>query len=193
MRPKPFPAGLAVVVALVTACGSSSRPGPGTAGTPSSSGVTAGSSAAATRSTEVEDGTGALTVADLDVPPQPGHFTGAPAHVTARLAATTTGCVTVAVGGVTRMPFWPAGTRVEDSNEKPGNYTVSIPGGPTLKASRTTGDTFTADGVIDEEGRAFDAGGSAPDNKVASMLGFCAVRTAPIAFRDASTVTRASS
>jgi len=157
MRSPGFPAALVVVTVLAAGCG-----------------------------TGVEDGTGFLTVTDLSAPFQPRHFDGAPARVLARLAVTATGCVTVTVDDVIRMPFWPGGTRVEDSHEKPGDYSVTLPGGPTLKASGATGDTFAAQGVIDEEGRAFDAGG-----KVDGLLGFCAVKAAPIAFRDASTVTRA--
>jgi hypothetical protein len=196
MRSTALVLALAAVLAVVgTACATGSgptadpAPGGATSAAPSSAALT---TAAPTTGSADEDGTGFLTVADLAAPAQPGHFTGRPVPVRARLAVTSTGCVTVTVDGVTRMPIWPAGTRVEDDPADPGHYTVTIPGGPTLKASGATGDTFDARGVIDDEGRPFDAGGTAPDNKVSGLLGFCAVQAAPIAFPDGSTVTRSA-
>jgi hypothetical protein len=134
-----------------------------------------------------EVGMGALTVRDLENSSQPGHFTGTPVRVRARLGVTSTGCVTVTVDGVTRMPFWPAGTTVEDTGEPPGRYTVDVPSAPTLIATSADGDTFEASGVIDTEGRRFDADSAAQDGKVSSLLGFCAIGAAPIVFRDGST------
>jgi hypothetical protein len=160
MRSGALAVGLVVVAALATAC-----------------------------ATEVEDGFGQLTVADLSAPAQPGHFTGSPVRVRPRLAVTSNGCVVVTVDGVTRMPFWPAGTRVEDGYEgRTGDYSITIPAGPTLKASHATGDTFTAEGIIDEEGLAFET-----ESKIGSFFGYCAVKAAPIAFRDPSTMTRSGS
>jgi hypothetical protein len=130
-----------------------------------------------------EVGFGTLTVADLEG--QPGHFEAAPRRVDTRLSVDRKGCLTVRVDGVDRQVIWPIGTEARDSAEQPGGYVVRIPGGPELTASGSTGSRFDAEGVIDTEGRLF-----VPDSKVGSMLAFCAVRAAPIAFRDASTFRR---
>jgi hypothetical protein len=140
-----------------------------------------------------EDGSGYLKVSDLPSPPQPAHFTGDPKPVDATLRVTHNGCVTVIVDGVTRLPLWPRDTRVEDDVDDPGHYTVTIAGGVQLRATEDAGDTFAGLGVIDDGGPRFALDGQPDDGKVASMLGFCDVDAAPIAFFDAASITRAGS
>lgn len=115
-----------------------------------------------------------------------GHFTGPTQRLEAQLKVDGKGCVTVIIDGVERVPFWPSGTRVTDSREAPGNYTVSLDGGLTLKANMQTGDRFVADGIIDDNPAPFSADPTIP-GLVDSMLSFCGVPNLPVAFYDSST------
>ena len=130
------------------------------------------------------DGTSHLEVSDLEDPPQPGHFTSEPVDVVARLGVTADGCVTVDVDGVERMPFWPQGTRVEEDPDDLGVYVVTLPGGASLR----TGDTFEAVAVVDDDAQPFGEE-SQPPGKVATLIAFCAVDSAPVAFFDAMAIT----
>ncbi|WP_456787187.1 hypothetical protein [Cellulomonas sp. P5_C5] len=125
---------------------------------------------------EPGDGVGQLVVADLETPSQ--HFTGAPVPLTARVDVTSTGCVTVVVDDVERYPFWPDDTTVTELPDELGTYVVTLPDGTTL----TTGESFEGDGVVDDSTAPFEEG------LVASLLGFCAIEAAPVAFFDASAI-----
>ena len=135
-----------------------------------------------------KDGMDVLTVSDLAAPAQPNHFTGGRRAVTATVRAQTNGCVTVTVDGVTRMPLWPSGTTAKDDGSPPGTYTLTIPGGPDLRATMDGGDGFSAVGVVDDGGPRFAPEGEPDDGKIASMLGFCGIDAAPIAFFDARSI-----
>ncbi|MBF0689657.1 MAG: hypothetical protein IR158_18045 [Cellulomonas sp.] len=132
--------------------------------------------------TQPSDGTGHLEVSDLEDPPQPGHFTAEPTTVVARLGVTPGGCVTVEVDGVERLPFWPSGTQVEEDPDDLGSYVVTLPDGTSLR----TGDSFEAAAVVDDA-LAFGEE-SQPPGKVATLVDFCAVDAAPVAFFDATTI-----
>jgi hypothetical protein len=130
------------------------------------------------------DGTGYLQVSDLKGMSAGDHFAAEPARVTARLGATSRGCVTVRVDDVERMPLWPEGTRVAEDPEDPGTYVVDLPGGTTLR----TGGLFEATGVVDADGLPF-GDGAGPQPKIAAVLGYCALTAAPVAFADAAAIT----
>ena len=138
----------------------------------------------ATNLTGGPDGTSHLEVSDLEAPPQPGHFTAEPVAVVARLGVTAGRCVTVDVDGVERMPFWPRGTRVEEDPDDLGVYVVTLPGGASLR----TGDTFEAVAVVDDDAQPFGEE-SQPPGKVATLIAFCAVDSAPVAFFDTTAIT----
>lgn len=127
-----------------------------------------------------------LVANDLRTPPATGHFTGAPVAVAARLTARPDGCVVVDVDGVTRVPVWPDGTTVAQDPDDLDRYVVTLPGGTRLAATSTGGDTFTADGVVDDATEPFDDP-TAPTTLVGTFLGFCAIDAAPVLFPDATT------
>jgi hypothetical protein len=77
-------------------------------------------------------GYGHLDAGDLAAPTAPGHFTAAPATVTAGLVARDNGCVNVIVDGVERHPIWPDGTEVTEKTITPLVYEVRLPGDRTL-------------------------------------------------------------
>lgn len=129
-------------------------------------------------------GTGGLLVDYLDG--STGHFTGPTQRLEAQLEVDGKGCVTVVIDGVERVPFWPSGTRVTDSRQAPGNYTVRLDNGIELKVNRQTGDRFVADGIIDDNPAPFSADPTIP-GLVDTMLSFCGVPDLPVAFYDAST------
>lgn len=116
-----------------------------------------------------------------------GHFTGPTQRLEAQLKVDARGCVTVVIDGVERVPFWPSGTRVTDSVEAPGNYTVSLRNGITLTVNAQTGDRFVADGIIDDNPAPFSADPNFP-GLVDTMLAFCGVPDPPVAFSDPSTL-----
>lgn len=130
------------------------------------------------------EGTGHLQVADLEEPPQPGHFTADPVVVVARVGVTGTGCVTVEIDGVERLPVWPTGTTVEQDPTDLDTYVVTLPGGLVL----TTGDVFEGPGVVDD-GPATFGSASEPQSKVAGHVAFCAIDAAPVAFFDAAAIS----
>ncbi|MEV0899089.1 hypothetical protein [Actinoplanes sp. NPDC049802] len=130
---------------------------------------------------------GAVTVADLRTPPVKDHFTGAPRSLRGHLMSKPSGCVSVVVDEVERMPLWPAGTSVDEDPDKPGRYLVTLPGGTTLTAEGDTGTAFSADGVIDENTGPYLAEPGVPAERITGYLAFCAVAAAPIAFPDAGT------
>jgi hypothetical protein len=131
-------------------------------------------------------GTGFLDVGDLSTPPATGHFTGPAERLPGRLTARANGCVNVVVDGVERVPLWPDGTEV--ASKSGDRYVVTLPGGTKLRADGPDGDTFTAEGVVDDGGDFMSEIGD-PPGKVASFLDFCSVDAAPVAFRDAGTFT----
>lgn len=133
---------------------------------------------------DAPDGTGHLEVADLETPPQPGHFTADPVPLVATLGVTGSGCVTVEVDGVERLPVWPTGTTVEQDQADPVTYVVTLPGGLVL----TTGDSFEGPGVVDDGPGTFTVDGE-PQGKVASLIDFCAIDAPPVAFFDAAAIS----
>ncbi|GIG39189.1 hypothetical protein [Cellulomonas phragmiteti] len=132
---------------------------------------------------EPADGTGYLQVSDLEDPPLVGHFTAEPVTVLARVDVTATGCVTVEIDGVERLPVWPTGTTVEQDATDLDAYVVTLPGGVVL----TTGDSFEGPGVVDDGPGTLTAG-SEPDGKVATLVAFCALDAPPVAFFDAAAI-----
>lgn len=130
------------------------------------------------------DGTGYLEAADLDAPPQTGHFTADPVPLVGRVGVTGSGCVTVEVDGVERIPVWPTGTTVEQDQADPDTYVVTLPGGPVL----TTGDSFEGPGVVDDGPGTFTVEGE-PQGKVATLIDFCAIDAPPVAFFDAAAIS----
>ncbi len=135
---------------------------------------------------QAADGTGFLAVSDLRDPPMPEHFTGKPVPLEGRLVLRPNGCVTVVIGGAERVPLWPAGTEVVQQSVSPDRYTVSLPGGTTMTVDSTTGDSFSAAGIIDDSSAAFEVEAGLP-TKVSTFLAFCEVEARPVAFPDVTT------
>jgi hypothetical protein len=136
---------------------------------------------------DAEVGTGFLDVGDLQAPRVRNHFVGNTVTMQGRLSLHKNGCVTVVLDGVERMPLWPEGTNV---SQEPGNltrYAVDLPGDVTLNVDDVSGDTFSAEGVIDTNSASFGAEADDPPGKIASFLAYCGVEAAPIAFPDAAT------
>lgn len=138
---------------------------------------------------EQTEGDGYLVFSDAGNPPVPGHFTAEPAPYEARLALRPNGCVTVVIGGVERVPLWPDGSTVEQVSTDPVRYEVTIRDGLTLTVSDTAGDAFQAMGVIDD-GSGPLLGSDQVPTKAESLLGFCGVPAAPIAFPTAALVSK---
>lgn len=134
---------------------------------------------------DAADGTGYLQVSDLESPPQPDHFTADPVTVVARTAVTSTGCVTVEVDGVERLPVWPTGTTVAQDAADLDVYVVTLPDGTTL----TTGDSFEASAVVDDNPAPFAGEPQPPYGKVPGLLDYCAIEALPVAFFDAAAIT----
>ncbi|GIF78386.1 hypothetical protein [Asanoa siamensis] len=133
-------------------------------------------------------GTGFLDVGDLRDPPMPGHFTGTPVELEARLALRANGCVTVVIGGVERVPLWPDGTDVVEETTDPRRYVVSLPGGLRLTVDTGRADTFVARGVVDGSSRPFEVEPGLP-TAISSFLAFCKIVAQPVAFPDAASFT----
>lgn len=134
---------------------------------------------------EEADGDGYLVYSDLGNPPVLGHFTAEPSVYEARLALRPNGCVTVVIGGVERVPLWPDGSKVEQVSTDPVRYEVTIRDDLTLEVTEASGDGFTALGVVDD-GTGPLLGPDQVPTKAESLLGFCGVPAAPIAFRSAA-------
>jgi len=145
------------------------------------------SSGAGEATTPPADGTGYLTVGDLPEGSLRDHF-GTEGRLTATLQAHKSGCVNVVVDGVERVPLWPDGSSVAQVPGKPDAYLVTLPGGMSLSAGGTAGDSFTADGLIASDPGPF-TGGTEPPGKVDTYLAFCAVDAAPVAVPDDATVS----
>lgn len=133
------------------------------------------------------DGIGFLMAADLRSVTPP-HFTSPPTPVDAELVLRDKGCVAVDIGGTQRMPIWPDGTRIVDSEADPGNYTVTLSTGTTFKVSTTGGSDFKASGVIDDvRGPLGNAEGT--PGKVQRFLDYCGIPDEPVLFPDAASFT----
>lgn len=120
-----------------------------------------------------------------------GHFTAEPTSITGRLVLHENGCVNVLVDGVERHPLWPDGTTVVDEGEGGtgnGRYVVTFSTGVTLHADPAAGDSFTAQGVVDDA--AVPLVKSDAQGKVGSLIAYCEAPGAPVAFADAATITR---
>ncbi|MCR6646994.1 MAG: hypothetical protein NVV70_02195 [Cellulomonas sp.] len=120
-----------------------------------------------------------------------GHFTAEPAPITGRLVLHENGCVNVLVDGVERHPLWPDGTTVVDEGEGGtgnGRYVVTFSTGVTLHADPTAGDSFTAQGVVDDA--AVPLAQSDAQGKVGSLIVYCEAPGEPVAFADATTIAR---
>src|SRR5689334_8340216 len=111
-------------------------------------GVVAGLGLLGGCATSDADGDGYLQVGDVH-PAVKGHFAGPASQLVGRLAVRPNGCVTVMIDDVERLPLWPDGTDVVDSEHDPGHYTIRIENGPTLTADSATGDEFVAVGTVD--------------------------------------------
>ena len=84
------------------------------------------------------------------------------------------------------MPFWPDGTAVV---QKPGDairYVVALPGGTTLNVDTSGGDSFSAQGIIDDSPNPFEVEAGLP-TKISSHLAYCGIKASPVAFSDAAT------
>ncbi len=130
---------------------------------------------------EQTDGDGYLVYSDRGNPPVPGHFTAEPSPYELRLGLRPNGCVTVFTGDVERVPLWPDGTKVTQVSTDPVRYEVVIREGLTLEVTETSGDRFTALGIVDD-GSGPLLGPDQVPTKAESLLGFCGVPAAPIAF-----------
>ncbi|WP_328477170.1 hypothetical protein OHA21_23820 [Actinoplanes sp. NBC_00393] len=124
-------------------------------------------------------GFGHLDMDDLRASSWSGQFTGPAQQMRARLTVEANGCVNVVVDGVERHPFWPDGTEVAEDPDDFERYLVDLPGDLRL----ATGDEFTASGIV----AATPAPSTDPAGKAESLLGFCGVEAAPVAFPDAAT------
>lgn len=133
-------------------------------------------------------GTGFLVAADLR-PVTPPHFTAPPRPLSAQLTLRDKGCVTVSIEGAQHLPIWPDGTKVADSADDPGHYTVTLSTGTKLEVTAAGGSAFEASGVIDDVPGPFHDGQDLP-GKVQQLLDFCGVPGAPVLFPDAATFTR---
>ncbi|MBG0562905.1 hypothetical protein [Actinoplanes aureus] len=121
-------------------------------------------------------GFGHLDMDDLRHSSLSADFGGPAQSLKAELTVRPNGCVHVVVDGVERHPFWPDGTEVSSEEG------VELPGGLTL----AIGDEFTASGVVAVAGSPAPAS-TDPPGKAESLLAFCEVEAAPVAFPDAAT------
>ena len=135
-----------------------------------------------------EVGFGTPEVRRLAEPELAKHFTGEPALLAARLSSLPNGCLVAVVDGVEHVVFWPDGTEARDESGDDGHLvTVTLPGGATLTATRSSGSEFTAEGRVSDVAGVISAEPSGPpDDFVGSYLGFCGVDAAAVAFDDAS-------
>jgi hypothetical protein len=131
------------------------------------------------------DGDGFLTIADLRTPAITDHFTTSPEQLRAKLSVRANGCVTVVIDEIERFPFWPTGSVVAQTPGSTTAYTVRLPIGVVLHVENGASDVFTAKGIIDTNPTAF--GDPQLPGKAASLLNFCGVTAAPVAFPDAGT------
>ncbi|GAA0467567.1 hypothetical protein Aca07nite_70910 [Actinoplanes capillaceus] len=162
---------VAALAILTAACGSGADPAP--AGT-------------TTQQPSSEMGTGHLDMGDVTGSSVEDHLTGPAKPLTGQLAARPDGCVTVVIDGVERFPIWPDGSVVKQSGDE-DHYLVALPGGVTLAADGTAGDTFEAAGIVYDESVTASATSTDPPGKAESLLAFCAIKAQPVAFPDAAT------
>lgn len=116
----------------------------------------------------------------------PEHFTGKAERLEGRLALRANGCVTVVVGGVERMPLWPDKTTIVQQPGNPARHVVTLASGTTIAVDDSTGDAFSAAGIVDDNTGPFETQPGLP-TKISSLLGYCGVEASPVAFPDAAT------
>ncbi|PZG14696.1 hypothetical protein C1I95_21170 [Micromonospora craterilacus] len=89
------------------------------------------------------------------------------------------------VAASSAQPLWPDGTDVAQQPDLK-SYLVTLPGGTQLTVDESTGDSFSASGVIDDNPAPFEVEARLP-TKIGSFLAYCDVKALPVAFADAAT------